>query len=840
MSTVLDNLLVKYTLDASSKGLGELNSDIGQVTQSLTGLDEMINKALKGLNQYSNKLIGGGITGMVPMLGSVITYAPFEKNMALIEGLVGVQREQLDKWTVAMRGMTTEYGVTMTELAQALYQITSAGYQGPEAIEVLEFSVKAADSGLGEVPVLAKLATSAMTAYGKENLSVTKTFDDLTAAIRLGTLEPATLAPAMSRNLSLASSMGIEFEEIAGMYASMSRTGLPVDQIATQINAMLNLLGDVSPQTEEALKQINLPIEKVRELSREKGLWNTLLTVETRVGDNVELLGQIFPEKIALQGYLSLMGKALEENKDIMDGMNETAGSLNVAFEALSETVSNKFQAAMAGINTIGNQFGEIYAPIVSKVLDLVTGLLDAFIALPQWIRNIAAILSAIFPLMFVFGIFIKLVTFLVSSSVPVYLLLLKIALGFKLVKTHASRFMATFLRIGVRLIPVVGVLLLLFSLLNTLWSPTISFISGFFGALSSGSGELSAALGRLAEELRFITDPINLLISYFGDLLSAAGSAFGIDLSSWGEGFGTAIMSTLVVIIDSLARIAKAIKFLFKLVEIPIQFVLDWLFKSKTVEGVTGEVKSLYDLVTKPFRVAFDFVFSGEMFKRIMGLIDLATEKVENFLTAIAKPARLALDFLFPTDEIAAATDKTEYLRSSFLNPIQLIMSIPDMGEIIQSITNAFANFSLFEVGKAIINSLVQGMLSVKDTLMQSVGGILQSVRDFLPFSDARTGPLSDLTNSGKAIIQTLEDGMRAGGNIDIGQRLFPVGPIPRTLGAAQPANQITIDLNFGQGAIQIDAKGSDAKEIASNIAERLGESMRAVVEQVDSKVLA
>ena len=57
-------------------------------------------------------------------------------------------------------------------------------------------------------------------------------------------------------------------------------------------------------------------------------------------------------------------------------------------------------------------------------------------------------------------------------------------------------------------------------------------------------------------------------------------------------------------------------------------------------------------------------------------------------------------------------------------------------------------------------LRSFIDGFLSIKDELLGAVSGVLDDVRDFLPFSDAKKGPLSDLTASGAAFLNTFREG--------------------------------------------------------------------------------
>lgn len=62
---------------------------------------------------------------------------------------------------------------------------------------------------------------------------------------------------------------------------------------------------------------------------------------------------------------------------------------------------------------------------------------------------------------------------------------------------------------------------------------------------------------------------------------------------------------------------------------------------------------------------------------------------------------------------------------------------------------------------GSKIITTLTAGIKSVAMAPVNAIKGIFNSVRQFLPFSDAKVGPLSDLTLSGQRTITTIVEGM-------------------------------------------------------------------------------
>lgn len=68
-----------------------------------------------------------------------------------------------------------------------------------------------------------------------------------------------------------------------------------------------------------------------------------------------------------------------------------------------------------------------------------------------------------------------------------------------------------------------------------------------------------------------------------------------------------------------------------------------------------------------------------------------------------------------------------------------------------------------VFASGKALVDEFVRGIEERASASYDAVAGWLKGIRDYLPFSPAKTGPLSDLDKSGEAIPATLAKGVTA-----------------------------------------------------------------------------
>lgn len=71
------------------------------------------------------------------------------------------------------------------------------------------------------------------------------------------------------------------------------------------------------------------------------------------------------------------------------------------------------------------------------------------------------------------------------------------------------------------------------------------------------------------------------------------------------------------------------------------------------------------------------------------------------------------------------------------------------------------FGGLNLFESGARLLDTFIDGIKSMASSVVDSVAGVFAKVREYLPFSDAHVGPLSQLTLSGARMMTTLAEGV-------------------------------------------------------------------------------
>jgi len=123
------------------------------------------------------------------------------------------------------------------------------------------------------------------------------------------------------------------------------------------------------------------------------------------------------------------------------------------------------------------------------------------------------------------------------------------------------------------------------------------------------------------------------------------------------------------------------------------------------------------------------------------------------------------------------------------------------------------FGNIDLTESGMKMIQTLINGIKAKAGALVDTMKETLGKVREYLPFSDAKTGPLSQLTASGAAIMSTLGQGVTMG-----------AGALTGAVDGALQQNLSAPVGGGGQGATityspTIQVTGSNADQIRQNV---------------------
>ena len=351
----------------------------------------------------------------------------FDDSMTKIVSLVGIARGQVDAWREDLLRLAKETGRVPAELADGLFFVTSAGFRGAEALEVLRNSAMASAAGLGATAVVADAVTSAINAYGAANLSSAKATGILVAAVREGKASAEDLAPVLGRIIPLAAELDVGFDEVGAALAALTRVSGSATQASTALRGILSKIIKPTEAAKKELAAVGLSMDGIRRSLIEKGLLRTLIDLRKTFEGNTEALGKIFEDVEALNGVLILTGSNAAATEKIFASLaKETGQSLVAAFEAVKESAGFKFRQALAGTQAILIRFGALVLPLIlpqlEKMVTLSEILSRAFFSLSDSTQKnmliFVGLVAVIGPLIAVLGFLLSAIGAIVTPFV--------------------------------------------------------------------------------------------------------------------------------------------------------------------------------------------------------------------------------------------------------------------------------------------------------------------------------------------------------------------------------------------------------------------------------------
>lgn len=367
--------------------LQALTQDYARDMQRAGDATQRTGEKFQGTERNSAGLAGVISTRLLPLLGgaglvrgfrdSFNAAAELEGSLVRMETLVGLSTEQVEALAGGFDELSTATGISVQELADAAFFITSAGLRGEDAMDALEFAAKGAAIGLGETAAVADVLTSAMNAYGPEVLSAGEATDVLVAAVRNGKAEAPELSGALGRVLPIASEMGVSFDEVAAATAAMTRTGSDAATATTSLRGILMAMLRPSQDAEQAMQDLGLSSAMMRDMLRNEGLLAALDLLTTSAGGNEEALARVIPEVEGLTGVMDLMGANVDETRAIFGDMTDTVGVTDEAMERYAETGEFQSQRLTNAWGDFKRSFTEDAMPAVAGALEGATWSLE-------------------------------------------------------------------------------------------------------------------------------------------------------------------------------------------------------------------------------------------------------------------------------------------------------------------------------------------------------------------------------------------------------------------------------------------------------------------------------
>lgn len=315
---------------------------------------------------------------------AVKSAAEYEAQLANVSTLLTGTEAEVAARTAEIGDQVLEIsnrtGVATADLTDGMYQVVSAFGDSADAAAILETAAKSAAAGNATTTDSINLLSAVTKGYGDTSAEAVQQAADLAfATVRLGQTSFPELAAGMGKVIPLASTLGLEQEQLWGAMATLTGVTGSTAEVVTQMKATMQAFLSPSKNMQAALK--NMGYESGQALLESKGLQGSLDALKDAVGGNELAFAGLFSSVEAQTAVLAMAGNQAENLTSKTAEMYEATGAANTAFERQTNNLKYDIQMVknlganfltQLGTNILPyvREFAEAALPVVSEALE--------------------------------------------------------------------------------------------------------------------------------------------------------------------------------------------------------------------------------------------------------------------------------------------------------------------------------------------------------------------------------------------------------------------------------------------------------------------------------------
>lgn len=703
---MLDSMLkVSLTLVAFDK-MSKVIRDA--VNTSNSEFDKMQNK-IKNLSSDLEKvgkaatIVGGSL--MAFSAANLKLAADFSAGMTNVSTLIDTNVENFDAMKEEVLQIAKRTPVALDGLTSALYDIRSAGISANMQFEVLEKSAQLGLTGLGSTSEAVDLVTSSLNAFNLKGKEAEKLYDTIFKTVKFGKTTISGIAQGFGSVAGTVAASNIKLDDYLAAVAALTTTGQPAAQAHHQLKAAI---AGMLRETDDSKKVFNtLGVKSFKELIQKSGgMVNAFKAITNCVGGNESAILSLFGSTMAYNAVLGLTTKQNKAYVETLNSMRYGTSLIDEGYQKQYNTEHAMMQRLKNMSQVIGIQLGEALAPAFGKVLDFGESTLNMLDKMSPQMKSFVAISIA--------GLGILATSFGIACL-----------MGSKLLKFYGG-----FLSKARELTPVLvqnsASILESMGLKMTAHNLTLGY--NLKGGANIGSG-LFSDIKRIDNNLR------KGIVTGFKEFPSNV-SKSAIALKDWAVTSVKAIPTNFVNGLKAFKTGFLNIPNLIKNAVIAFRTFSITLLTSPLgwIAVAIGVVALVIYKYWKPIAGFFKGLWQGlvEGLKPLMPLFKQIGTAIEPILKPIKAVFNWFKKLIQPVEDTGG---KAEAMGVRVGKAI---------AGIIVKLTELVAK--AFECGRKITSMLAEGIMSGLAKVKNCIVKVAQVIRDHLPHSPAKTGPLKDL----------------------------------------------------------------------------------------------
>lgn len=304
--------------------------------------------------------------------------------------------DNIEAVTDQIVALTTQLPQTSQQLADGLYQVVSTGFDGADALKIVEVAARGASAGLTTSETSARALLGVLKAYGLEADDAADVMDVMFQTVNLGVISFEELAQQLGDVVPMAAAANVEFDDMSAALAAITLSGIPTAEAVTALNMLLTRIMKPTQELRQAMK--DLGYESAASAVEQDGLYVVINKINDVAGSTGEGIANMWKDIRATRAALALAAADGRNYADTYAGIAnevERAQATQRAYAIQTDTVSGQWTIASNQARALGIDLGRALLPMLKAVGTAVHTTVGAVNDLPGPLKSVISLVAA-------------------------------------------------------------------------------------------------------------------------------------------------------------------------------------------------------------------------------------------------------------------------------------------------------------------------------------------------------------------------------------------------------------------------------------------------------------
>ncbi|MBU1008458.1 phage tail tape measure protein [Candidatus Dependentiae bacterium] len=430
--------------------------DLAGITQGIQGAEGVFARAGAGLTRTGTALTMGLTMPIVAAgVAALNTAIDFDSAMMGVNSVLKLPAESFANLRDQVLEFSTTTSQSSRDVALALRDIVSSGFEAEDAMDILRISVDAAGNMMTDTETTTRALTATLRAYGMEATDVTHIADVLQIANNKSSVEFAELTANIGDALGMAAAANVPFETLTAAIMTTTDAGYSVAESSTAVRSLIQEM--LNPTEDLAALMGEWGYETGEAALAGLGFQGVMEKLGEATGGSAAEISRLLGNVRANKAAFALTGEegaafaaSLEEVGMASEGAGEHAAMADIRHQSWAYHIAK----LKSEVEVFAIRLTSLLAPSIIEVVDVLkdwfTKLAQASPETLKFIAIVAGIAAAAGPVLIILGAIVSAIGALGVAFLPIVAVIAVVAIGigllvanFDTVKTAVQRVIA-------------------------------------------------------------------------------------------------------------------------------------------------------------------------------------------------------------------------------------------------------------------------------------------------------------------------------------------------------------------------------------------------------------